>query len=220
MTERSDNIILPATTDQPQTSNMPDDQDSNPSDQNNSVFDFQPLEEFLGPVDEDDILTDPEKAIVDKPTFYSAHSFRDNQDLISRRYKALEIGGKTFNRQLVKLTSENFSRRLLNDVFPNESSILNNLLISCNRVTTTTGYAFTIKREYYLQILSALYQIKKTHSDLILAEKYPVPELPLWRRKGDITSVHRSSSLDWKKDRNRTEPNCKRPDHRLRLHKF
>ena len=30
----------------------------------------------------------------------------------------------------------------------------------------------------------------------------------------------RSSSLDWIKDRNRTEPNCKRPDHRLRLHKF
>ena len=34
------------------------------------------------------------------------------------------------------------------------------------------------------------------------------------------TSVRRSSSLDWKKDQNRTEPNCKRPDHRLRLHKF
>ena len=33
-------------------------------------------------------------------------------------------------------------------------------------------------------------------------------------------SVCRSSLLDWKKDRNRTEPNCKRPDHRLRLHKF
>ena len=33
-------------------------------------------------------------------------------------------------------------------------------------------------------------------------------------------SVCRSSSLDWKKDRNQTEPNCKRPDHRLRLHKF
>ena len=33
-------------------------------------------------------------------------------------------------------------------------------------------------------------------------------------------SVCRSSSLDWKKDQNRTEPNCKRPDHRLRLHKF
>ena len=34
------------------------------------------------------------------------------------------------------------------------------------------------------------------------------------------TSVHRSSSLDWKKDPNWTEPNCKRPDHRLWLHKF
>ena len=33
-------------------------------------------------------------------------------------------------------------------------------------------------------------------------------------------SVRRSSSLDWKKDRNRTGPNHKRPDHRLRLHKF
>ena len=37
-----------------------------------------------------------------------------------------------------------------------------------------------------------------------------------WRPR----SVRRSSSLDWKKDRNRTEPNCKRPDHLLRLHKF
>ena len=53
-----------------------------------------------------------------------------------------------------------------------------------------TGYAFTIKREYYRQILSALYQIKKTHGDLILAEGYPVPELPLWGRKGDITEFH------------------------------
>ena len=35
-----------------------------------------------------------------------------------------------------------------------------------------------------------------------------------------LSSVRRSSSLDWKKDRNRTEPNCKRPDHWLRLHKF
>ena len=35
-----------------------------------------------------------------------------------------------------------------------------------------------------------------------------------------VVSVRRSSSLDWKKDRNWTEPNCKRPDHRLRLHKF
>ena len=33
-------------------------------------------------------------------------------------------------------------------------------------------------------------------------------------------SVRRSSSLDWKKDRNRTEPNRKRPDHRLQLHIF
>ena len=38
--------------------------------------------------------------------------------------------------------------------------------------------------------------------------------------KTTLPSVRRSSSLDWKKDRNRTEPNCKRPDHRLRLHKF
>ena len=33
-------------------------------------------------------------------------------------------------------------------------------------------------------------------------------------------NVCRSSLLDWKKDRNWTEPNCKRPDHRLQLHKF
>ena len=35
-----------------------------------------------------------------------------------------------------------------------------------------------------------------------------------------MSSVCRSSSLDWKKDWYRTEPNCKRPDHRLRLRKF
>ena len=34
------------------------------------------------------------------------------------------------------------------------------------------------------------------------------------------SSVCRSSLLDWKKDRNQTEPNCKKPDHRLWLHKF
>ena len=33
-------------------------------------------------------------------------------------------------------------------------------------------------------------------------------------------SVRRSSSVDWKKDRNWTESNCKRLDHQLQLHKF
>ena len=83
-----------------------------------------------------------------------------------------------------------FSSQLLNDVFINESTILDNLLINCNCIATMTGYAFTIKREYYCQILFALYQIKKTHSDLVLAEGYPVPELPLWGKKGDITEFH------------------------------
>ena len=41
-----------------------------------------------------------------------------------------------------------------------------------------------------------------------------------WHLVLPTSSVRRSSSLDWKKDRNRTEPNCKRPDHQLRLHKF
>ena len=67
---------------------------------------------------------------------------------------------------------------------------MNNLLINCNRVATTTGYAFTIKREFYRQILSVLYQIKKTHGDLVQAEGYPVPELQLWGKKGDITDFH------------------------------
>ena len=39
-------------------------------------------------------------------------------------------------------------------------------------------------------------------------------------KAGYADSVRRSSLLDWKKDRNRTEPNRKRPDHQLRLHKF
>jgi len=191
MSVQSDNI-LQSPTDQPQIPNVPEDLDSNlyRSNCDNSIFELQSLEEFLGPVDEEDVLTEFEGAMVDKPTFYCPHSFRDNQDLMSRRSKGLEIGGKAFKRQLVKLTSEYFSRRLLNDVFPNESSILNNLLMSCNCVAMTTGYAFTIKREFYQQILSALYQIRKTHGDLVLAEGYPVPELPLWGRKGDITEFH------------------------------
>ena len=35
-----------------------------------------------------------------------------------------------------------------------------------------------------------------------------------------VTSVRRSSSLDWKKDWNQTEPNCKRLDHRLQLQRL
>lgn len=109
---------------------------------------------------------------------------------MSRRSKGLEIRGRAFKHQLVKLTSEHFSRWLLNNVFPNESSILDNLLMSCNHVATMTGYAFTIKREFYRQILSALYWIRKMHGDLILAEGYPIPELPLWGKKGDIMEFH------------------------------
>jgi len=62
--------------------------------------------------------------------------------------------------------------------------------MNCNCVATTTGYAFTIKREFYRQILSALYQIRKTHGDLILTEGHPIPKLLLWGRKGDITKFH------------------------------
>ena len=39
----------------------------------------------------------------------------------------------------------------------------------------------------------------------------------LIREKERGSSVCRSSSLDRKKNRNRTEPNCKRPDRRLQL---
>ena len=63
-------------------------------------------------------------------------------------------------------------------------------LINCSRMATTTGYTYTVKREYYCQILLALYQIRKAHGDLILAEGYPVPELLLWERKGNITQFH------------------------------
>jgi len=38
-----------------------------------------------------------------------------------------------------------------------------------------------------------------------------------WKTLIDMHSVRRSSSLDQKYDRNRTEPNCKRPDHQLQL---
>jgi len=57
-------------------------------------------------------------------------------------------------------------------------------------VATTTGYAYTVKREYYCQILSALYQIRKTHGNLILTEGYLIPKLPLWGKRGDISKFH------------------------------
>lgn len=145
MTKQSDIALSPSTNqsqNQPLVSNVPEDQDLNQSDCNDLVFEFQPLEEFLDPVNEDNILTESKGASINKPTFYSPHSFRDNQELITQCCRALELGGRAFKRQLVKLTSDHFYRQLLNDIFPDESSNLNNLLINCNRVATTTGYAF------------------------------------------------------------------------------
>ena len=84
---------------------MPEDPQSIQSDQNNSIFDFQPLEDILGPVSKDDVLTEIEGAMIDKPTFYSPHSFHHNQDLVSQPCKALELGNKTLKQQLTKLTS-------------------------------------------------------------------------------------------------------------------
>ena len=50
---------------------------------------------------------------------------------------------------------------------------------------------------------------------------HDLPQQPQTRQSlKSPASVRRSSLLDWKKDRNWTEPNCKRPDHWLRLHKF
>jgi len=188
MSEPFDNVAPP--TDQSNIISTPEDQRSNSSDQNDSTFDFQLLKRFLGPVGKDDILTEPEGAMVDNPIFYSSQTFRDNQDLMTRRTDALELGSKAFKRQLSKLSSDHFSRRLLRDGFSKESSVLDTLFINCNRAATTTGYAYTVKREYYRQILSALYQIRKTHGDLILAEGYSIPELLLWGKKGDITEFH------------------------------
>ena len=79
MSVQSDHI-LQSPTDQPQIPNVPEDQDSNfnQSDHDDSVFELQPLEEFLGAVDEEDVLTESEGAMINKPTFYSPHSFRNN----------------------------------------------------------------------------------------------------------------------------------------------
>ena len=107
MSEVTDNVAPP--TDQPNVTNTPDELDTNQSDHENSTFDFQPLETFQGPVNEEDVLTESEGAMVDNPVFYSSHSFRNNQDLMTRRAKALELGGRSFKRQLAKLTSEHFS---------------------------------------------------------------------------------------------------------------
>lgn len=79
MSVQSDHI-LQSPTDQPQIPNVPEDQDlnSNQSDHDDSVFELQPLEEFLGAVGEEDVLTKFEGTMIDKSTFYSPHSFRDN----------------------------------------------------------------------------------------------------------------------------------------------
>ena len=134
---------------------------------------------FLGLVDEDSVLNEPESAMVNNPTFYSSHSFCDNQDLMTQRTNALEIGSKAFEQQLSKLTSEHFSRQLLDNICSKESSMLNDLLISCNCTTTMTGYTFTIKRDVIV-ISSQLFTRSKTHSNLILTEQYAIPELLLW----------------------------------------
>ena len=49
---------------------------------------------------------------------------------------------------------------------------------------------------------------------------FPTSQLSLFIAIVVAASVHRSSSLDQKNDWNGTEPNCKRPDHWLQLHKF
>ena len=51
--------------------------------------------------------------------------------------------------------------------------------------------------------------------------QYPIMTMTMiHHHPAPMTSVRRSSFLDWKKDWNQTEPNCKRPDHQLRLHKL
>jgi len=107
MSEVTDNVV--PLTDKPKVTCTPDELDLNQSDNENSTFDFQPLRTFQGPVNEEDVLMESEGTMVDNPVFYSLHSFRDNQDLMTQRAKALELGGKSFKKQLTRLTSEHFS---------------------------------------------------------------------------------------------------------------
>ena len=104
----------------------------------------------------------------------------------------------TSNMSSTLFDSASFSAALLfiEKIF-NEEKYIHTLISECKNDLTLT---------LNLQIIL---EAKQLELQLTTKEKY-------W----NLNSVRRSSSLGWKKDRNRTEPNCKRPDHRLRLHKF
>ena len=92
-----------------------------------------------------------------------------------------------FNRQphSCPMVTNTHSPQVRSHTWPSRSPIS-----TSQHSPTTTGYAYAVKRELYRHVLLSLYQIKKEHSDLITSKGNPVPDLPLWGKKGNITEYH------------------------------
>jgi hypothetical protein len=143
----------------------------------------------VGPVQKDDILGTPTGGIIELPTLYSPSRYQTDKELSDRRKEALCLGSEFISRDINSETKV-FSRRLNRDVFPHLSRLLDDLLIGCLFVTTTTGFAHTVKKDQYKEILTALYKVQTMCGNILLLNGDPIPKLPIWSRNGDINQYY------------------------------
>ncbi|KAG6905469.1 hypothetical protein DXG01_002497 [Tephrocybe rancida] len=138
------------------------------------------------PASSEDFISEPSDTTIDMPTLGAFHLYQNNAELSDRRLIAIEIGSAELNWPYLRNTTRVFSRRLLKDIFDEESRAMDTLLTDCRKIETLEGFAFTVKRENCSPILSMLLKVKQKIADILLAGGTPVPALPIWGSNGDV----------------------------------
>ncbi|KAF8973601.1 hypothetical protein BDZ97DRAFT_1721219, partial [Flammula alnicola] len=196
MASHSQSPMAPDDRDQDQEPGQP--WDSQPGDNSvleNADIDFPDLEPFNGAVPEDDIIGELEDVDIDVPTFATPYKLADKEDLGERRKSALTYGAEAFGRTFPH-DGKTFNRRLYKDVFSALSQAMDSLLSQALKIQTLNGWAFTIKKDLYVDILRSLHKVLKDLKEVASSDGLSVPELPMWGKKGSISEVYPENEFE------------------------
>lgn len=152
-------------------------------------LDLPELTPFNGSVKVEDQLGDPVPTLLMLPTLYAPHRYATHPTLSDRRLVALEHGGAATGKAHLG-NAGTLSRRLITGVFKEESTMLDVLLQNCEKVRTTTGFAYRVNRNAYSKLLARLYRSKQTIGEMFVVNGEVSPALPSWGADGNIANFY------------------------------
>jgi len=156
------------------------------------------LNPYQGSIHKDDLSQNVIETILSIPSTASPHEFKSNANLFVRRQEALKLAIEAFEKD--DLTAANpFSRRLAKDVFPEVVTTLDDLFSRVRRCSIKSNpedCAYALNTETHRQIMAVMFKCRGALSDLIIAGGEPVPELPTWGAKGDLSLFYDTNDFE------------------------